>query len=173
MMLIDALIAEREKRQQFSHEQALKRQMGHEVMRALSERLTAARVPGWYFLANGEEIVVVRNREHERERVGSWVLDEENRLTFALCRALLDDILLVSEAEIYRAMQALYWHDRLVTEGAAAVGAAALLAGLRPRGPTALLVTGRNVDMETFTRVVTGQPVTLGSLTLEGRPHAA
>ena len=82
MMLIDALIAEREKRQQFSHEQALKRQMGHEVMRALSERLTAARVPGWYFLANGEEIVVVRNREHERERVGSWVLDEENRLTF-------------------------------------------------------------------------------------------
>ena len=42
MMLIDALIAEREKRQQFSHEQALKRQMGHEVMRALSERLTAA-----------------------------------------------------------------------------------------------------------------------------------
>lgn len=84
MMLIDALIAEREKRQQFSHEQALKRQMGHEVMRALSERLTAARVPGWYFLANGEEIVVVRNRggQNDRERVGSWVLDEENRLTF-------------------------------------------------------------------------------------------
>jgi threonine dehydratase len=71
-------------------------------------------------------------------------------------------------------MQALFWHDRLVTEGAAAVGAAALLAGrLKPRGPTALLVTGRNVDMALFTRVVTGQPVALGGLSLEGRPHAA
>ena len=71
-------------------------------------------------------------------------------------------------------MQALYWHDRLVTEGAAAVGAAALLSGrVAALGPTALLVTGRNVDMETFTRIVTGQPVTLGTLTLEGRPHAA
>ena len=85
-------------------------------------------------------------------------LGDDNHLSFALCRALLDDILLVTEEEIYRAMQALYWHDRLVTEGAAAVGAAALLSGrLKPQGPTALLVTGRNVDMETFTRVVTGQ----------------
>jgi threonine dehydratase len=97
----------------------------------------------------------------------------DNRLTFRLCRALLDDILLVTEPEIYRAMQAHYWHDRLVTEGAAAVGAAALLAGrLHPKGPAALLVTGRNVDMDTFTRIVTGQPVTLGPLTLEGHPHA-
>jgi threonine dehydratase len=101
-------------------------------------------------------------------------LGEPNRLTFALCRTLLDDILLVSEPEIYAAMQALYWHDRLVTEGAAAVGAAALLAGrLAPIGPIALVVTGRNVDMEIFTRIATGQPVTLGPLTLEGQPHAA
>jgi threonine dehydratase len=101
-------------------------------------------------------------------------LGADNRLSYRLCRALLDDILLVSEAEIYAAMQALYWQDRLVTEGAAAVGAAALLAGrLRPRGPTALLVTGRNVDMALFTRVVTGQPVALGALKLEGHPHAA
>ena len=101
-------------------------------------------------------------------------LGADNRLTYSLCRALLDDILLVTEPEIYRAMQALYWHDRLVTEGAAAVGAAALLSGrVAPAGPAALLVTGRNVDMPTFTRVVTGQPVPLGSLTLEGRPYAA
>jgi threonine dehydratase len=98
----------------------------------------------------------------------------DNRLTYAMCRDLLDDIVLVTEPEIYHAMQALYWHDRLVTEGAAAVGAAALLSGrLKPHGPTALLVTGRNVDMDTFTRIVTGQPVKLGALTLEGHPHAA
>jgi threonine dehydratase len=101
-------------------------------------------------------------------------LGPDNHLTWRLCHALLDDIVLVTEPEIYRAMQALYWHDRLVTEGAAAVGAAALLSGrLHPRGPVALLVTGRNVDMGVFTRVVTGQSVALGSLTLEGQPHAA
>ncbi len=100
-------------------------------------------------------------------------LGEPNRLTYALCRALLDDILLVGEAEIYRAMQAHYWQDRLVTEGAAATPLAAVLAGrFMPQGPTALILTGRNVDMDQFTRVVTGQPVTLGTLTLEGRPHA-
>ena len=78
-------------------------------------------------------------------------LGADNRLTYRLCRDLLDDILLVSEPEIYRAMQALYWHDRIVTEGAAAVGAAALLSGgVDANGPIALLVTGHNVDMETF-----------------------
>ena len=101
-------------------------------------------------------------------------LGPTNRLTFPLCRALLDDILLVTEAEIYDAMQQLYWQDRLVTEGAAATPAAAILSGrFAPTGPTALVVTGRNVDMAQFTRIVTGQPVTLGTLTLEGRPYAA
>jgi threonine dehydratase len=100
-------------------------------------------------------------------------LGDPNRLTYTLCRALLDDILLVTEAEIYRAMQAHYWQDRLVTEGAAAAPLAAVLASrFTPEGPTALILTGRNTDMETFTRVVTGQPVSLGTLTLEGRPHA-
>ena len=101
-------------------------------------------------------------------------LGDPNRLSFRLCRALLDDIILVTETEIYRAMQAHYWQDRLVTEGAAATPLAAILAGrFTPNGPTALLVTGRNTDMDTFTRVVTGQPVTLGSLTLEGSAYAA
>ena len=100
-------------------------------------------------------------------------LGDPNRLTYRLCRALLDDILLVTEAEIARAMQAHYWQDRLVTEGAAATPLAAVLAGrFTPRGPTALILTGRNVAMDQFTRVVTGQPVTLGALTLEGQAHA-
>lgn len=92
-----------------------------------------------------------------------------NRYSFQLCRDLLDDVVLLSEAEIYSGMQALYWRDRLVAEGAAAVGHAALLAGrVRIDGPTASLVTGRNVDMDQFTRVVTGQPVQLGEIEVEG-----
>jgi len=55
------------------------------------------------------------------------------------------------------------------------VGVAALqsgrMAGLT--GPVAMLVTGRNVDMQVFTRVVTGQDVALGDLTVEGKPYAA
>ena len=51
-------------------------------------------------------------------------------------------------------MQTLYYEDRLVAEGASAVGVAALLAGKLPRlaGPAATIVTGRNVDMAMFTR---------------------
>ncbi|WP_255566800.1 hydroxyectoine utilization dehydratase EutB [Rhodovulum sp. 12E13] len=94
-----------------------------------------------------------------------------NRHTFALCRELLDEVVLVGEDEIYRGMQALYWEDRLVAEGACAVGVAALLSG-RLAGlaaPIATIVTGRNVDMGVFTRVVTGQDVTLGAHLVRGR----
>jgi threonine dehydratase len=96
----------------------------------------------------------------------------QNRLSFALCRDLLDDIVLVTEEEICRAMQALYWEDRIVAEGACVVGIAALLAGRLPalRGPVATVITGRNVDMGVFTDVVTGQDVRLGDLVLKGSP---
>ncbi len=42
-----------------------------------------------------------------------------------------------------------------------------------PEGPVATIVTGRNVDMRLFTRIVRGQDVTLGELTLKGRAYAA
>jgi len=98
-----------------------------------------------------------------------------NRLTFALCRDLLDDILLVTEEEIRDAMQALYFEDRIVAEGAAVVGLAAVLAGKapRPKGPVGTIVTGRNPDMAVFTRLVAGGDVTLGDLTVKGKTHAA
>ena len=99
----------------------------------------------------------------------------DNKLSFALCRDLLDDTILVSEENIYGAMQMLYHEDRMVAEGASVVGIAALAAGKAPRfdGPVATIVTGRNVDMDVFTRIVTGQSVALGDLTIEGRPYAA
>jgi len=86
-----------------------------------------------------------------------------NEWTFDLCRRLLDDVVLLSEAEIYRGMAHLLREDRIVAEGAAAVGAAALLAGkIVLRGPTALIVSGRNVDMDQLIGVATGKPVRLG-----------
>jgi threonine dehydratase len=99
----------------------------------------------------------------------------ENRLSFPLCRALLDDTLLVTEEEIYRAMQTLYYEDRIIAEGACVVGIAALQAGKLPPlgGPVATVVTGRNLDMEMFTRVVTGQDIRLGDYTVKGQPYDA
>mgnify|MGYP002653801646 CR=1 FL=1 len=53
----------------------------------------------------------------------------DNKLSFALCRDHLDDIVLVTEEEIYHAMQVLFYEDRIVAEGACVVGIAALLSG--------------------------------------------
>jgi len=92
-----------------------------------------------------------------------------NRWTFDLCRRLLDDVVLVSEAEIYRGMAHLPREDRIVAEGAAAVGVAALLAGkIVPRGPTALIVSGRNLDMDQLITVATGRTVRLGDEEIGG-----
>ncbi|MBO6561003.1 MAG: hydroxyectoine utilization dehydratase EutB [Nisaea sp.] len=102
-------------------------------------------------------------------------LGAENRLTLDMCRDLLDDAILVTEEEIYRAMQTLYYEDRIVCEGGSAVGAAALIAGKLPRlaGPAAMIVTGRNLDMSVHHDIMAGRSVRLGDLTLEGRPYHA
>jgi len=98
----------------------------------------------------------------------------ENKLSFPMCRDLLDEIVLVTEDEIYRAMQVLYYEDRIVAEGACVVGLAAVLNDkVTLNGPTATIVTGRNLDMPTFTRIVTGQDVQLGELTVKGQTYAA
>ena len=97
-----------------------------------------------------------------------------NRLTFDMCRDLLDEVVLVTEEEIYHAMQVLYYEDRIVAEGACVVGLAAVLNGkVTPDGPTATIITGRNLDMEMFTRIVTGQDVQLGDTVIKGRTYGA
>ncbi|WP_306030545.1 hydroxyectoine utilization dehydratase EutB [Stappia sp. MMSF_3263] len=99
----------------------------------------------------------------------------ENRLTFAMCRDLLDDYVLVTEDEIYGAMQTLYFEDRMVAEGASVVGIAAMQAGKLPafKGPVATILTGRNVDMTSFTDVVAGRDVRLGDVEVKGRSYGA
>ncbi|MBL8709219.1 MAG: hydroxyectoine utilization dehydratase EutB [Rhodospirillaceae bacterium] len=92
-----------------------------------------------------------------------------NRWTFAICRALVDETILLSEAEIYRGMRALFCEQRLVSEGAAAVGVAALLAGkLALNGPTALIVSGHNVDPAQFLAVAGGESVRIGDQIVKG-----
>ncbi len=71
----------------------------------------------------------------------------DNRLTFPMCRALLDDVILLDEAEIAAGIRHAANVEGEVVEGAGAVGIAALLAGrIRPHGPTAIVVSGGNID---------------------------
>ncbi|RWX19295.1 hydroxyectoine utilization dehydratase EutB [Rhizobium hidalgonense] len=82
----------------------------------------------------------------------------DNHVTFAMCRDLLDDVILLSEAEIAAGMRHAYALEREIVEGAAAVGIAALLAGkVRANGPVVAILSGRNVDMEQHRRVINGE----------------
>ena len=81
----------------------------------------------------------------------------DNRLTFAMCRDLLDDVILLSEDEIAAGIRHAYEAEREVVEGAGAVGIAALLAGkVVDTGPVVVLVSGRNIDMALHRRIVCG-----------------
>lgn len=79
-----------------------------------------------------------------------------NRITFPICRALLDDVALVSEAEIAAALRQLAAAGHVV-EGAAAVGVAALLAGkVVPEGPAVAILSGGNIDPALHARILAG-----------------
>ncbi|MCY4469089.1 MAG: hydroxyectoine utilization dehydratase EutB [Thiotrichales bacterium] len=82
----------------------------------------------------------------------------ENRYTFELTRALVDDCVLVSESEIARAMRHLYFNERVIAEGGGAVSVAAVLADKVPdlAGNVVCVVSGGNVAMAAFTRIVAG-----------------
>lgn len=95
-----------------------------------------------------------------------------NRLSFPLCRDHLDDIVLVTEEEIYRALQTVYYEDRIVCEGACVVGIAALQAGkVSLSGPAATIITGRNLDMRLHADIMAGRDVTLGDYIVKGRSY--
>jgi threonine dehydratase len=86
----------------------------------------------------------------------------DNRLTFAMCRDLLDDVILLSEDEIAAGIRHAYTQEREIIEGAGAVGIAALLAGkVKANGPVVVLLSGRNIDMALHRKIVCGEKPSL------------
>lgn len=81
-----------------------------------------------------------------------------NKLTFKMCQALLDDVVLLSEREIAAGIRHAYEKEREIVEGAGAVGIGALLSGkiAYEPGPIAVILSGRNIDMELHRRVING-----------------
>ncbi|RWG80879.1 MAG: hydroxyectoine utilization dehydratase EutB [Mesorhizobium sp.] len=87
-----------------------------------------------------------------------------NKLTFTLCRDLLDDVILLSESEISAGIRYAYDHENEVLEGAGAIGVASLVAGKIPRiqGPTVVVLSGRNIGSELHRRLIAGEHVPFG-----------
>lgn len=80
-----------------------------------------------------------------------------NRWTFRAAQTLVDDVVLLSEAEIASGIRHAYFQEHEVVEGAAAVGIAAILAGrIKTRGPVVAVLTGRNIDTDLHYRVLGG-----------------
>ncbi|MGH6760970.1 MAG: hydroxyectoine utilization dehydratase EutB [Phyllobacterium sp.] len=70
-----------------------------------------------------------------------------NRWTFAMCKTLLDDVILLDEQEIADGIRHAAEREGEIIEGAAAVGIAALLSGkIKADTPTAIIVSGGNID---------------------------
>lgn len=97
----------------------------------------------------------------------------ENRFSFEMCRRYLDGSLLVSEAQIYHALQVLFYEDRLIAEGACATVIAALMGTALPpaKGKTVAVISGRNIDSRRMAAIVAGEDIALGDMTLKGRAY--
>lgn len=80
--------------------------------------------------------------------------------TLAVCRKLVDDLVLVSEEEIAAGMRFLYARAKLACEPAGAASTGALLAGrieLEPGTTVASVVSGGNVAPETAVAILAGR----------------
>lgn len=93
----------------------------------------------------------------------------DNRHTFAMVQAMVDEVVTVSEDEIAEAIRTAYFEEGEVIEGAAAVGIAALAGRkVRPSGPVIVVLSGRNIDMQLHARIIGGATPDIAS----GAAHA-
>jgi threonine dehydratase len=76
--------------------------------------------------------------------------------SLALAAEVVDDVVLVTEDAVRRAMRRLFQEEGIVAEGSAAVGVAAVLEGAVERidGPAAVVLSGGNVDGARLARVL-------------------
>lgn len=80
--------------------------------------------------------------------------------TFAMVKALVDDVVLLTEREIAGGIAHAYWQERQIVEGSGAVGIGALIAAkVALDGPTMLILSGGNIDMGLHHRIVSGEDV--------------
>jgi threonine dehydratase len=79
------------------------------------------------------------------------------KVTFPLLQRFVDDVVLVGEEEIARAILLLLEREKSVVEGAGAAGLAALISGRVPVSPDETVVTvlcGGNIDLNILSRII-------------------
>ncbi len=81
---------------------------------------------------------------------------EHDTITFDLVRRHVDSLVTVGEADLLAAVGGLAAEDHLIAEGAGAAASAAVVAGrvVNAGERTVVVVTGGNIDLDTFSRVV-------------------
>lgn len=80
---------------------------------------------------------------------------DPDTITLDIVRDVVDDIVVVEEDELRRALAGVVAHEHLVIEGAAAAGAAALLSGrIQAEGNVAIILSGANIDVERLREVL-------------------
>ena len=83
----------------------------------------------------------------------------DNRYTFRIVRSNIDEVVLVSESQIWEAMRFCLHEHRLVVEGAAAVGVAAIVSGkVSLGGPAVVVVSGANAEAGHIRDLASGAP---------------
>lgn len=93
----------------------------------------------------------------------------DNAHTFEMTKAFVDDVVLVTEAEIAAAIRHAYFEERQVIEGSGSVGIAALLAGkIENPGRCVSLVSGQNIAMDLHKRIIDGEDVDVEAETKGG-----
>lgn len=121
----------------------------------------AALYPSMYNLIKGEHLPMRGDTLAEGIAVKA-----PGRITSGIVRALVDDIVLVTEQEIEHALSLLITIEKSVTEGAGAAGLAAVLAyPERFKGRSlGLVLTGGNIDTRLLSGVLTRQLAREGRL---------
>ena len=77
------------------------------------------------------------------------------KLPFEIIAQHVDKVVTVTEDELAKAMLAVMERSKLVVEAAGAVGTAAVMAGkLKPKGKTAIILSGGNIDPLLLQRVI-------------------
>lgn len=80
---------------------------------------------------------------------------DPDTITLDIVRDVVDEIVVVEEDELRRALAGIVAREHLVVEGAAATGVAALLAGkVRAEGDVAVILSGANIDSDRLVDVL-------------------
>lgn len=78
------------------------------------------------------------------------------KYTFPLVLEYVDDMVTVSEEDIMKAVQFLFYRMKLVVEPSGALGVAAILGkAVKPQGKTGVIISGGNLDAAMMTRILT------------------